>query len=360
MFFMITIVTAITCTAAGVVLAINKQTEYVYKEDPFAFSYFPLTGATSKNEMNRIDQELKQSGIRYEKVGFRQIRVGIKGIDHYFILMQHSDYERLTKLLSLPHVSLQKGEALLIHSKLAEDKFSGLTELTLNKPQGITFKKKKEFTKTLFSSHVVVVSDTDFKQIMQQFPPAHTEENFGYLVPEWSNHTVPAMDSQEVRLGMQLDKSNKDRLRNGEADGIIVSRASNYMNMKQVTNIMVFVGLFITVIFSVFTASFLYFRLFNDLQQDQRYYHSLSKMGLSEKEMKKTATIQIALLFYIPLVFSVLQTLVGLSSLKSIFYFTSSMMMVSLIAVGVFIILQTIYFLVVRSRFLAQLKRVMV
>ena len=39
MFFMITIVTAITCTAAGAVLALNKQMETVYKEDPFAFSF---------------------------------------------------------------------------------------------------------------------------------------------------------------------------------------------------------------------------------------------------------------------------------------------------------------------------------
>ena len=70
---------------------------------------------------------------------------------------------------------------------------------------------------------------------------------------------------------------------------------------------------------SVFTASFLYFKLFNDLQQDQRHYHSLSKIGLSEKEMKRSATIQIALLFYIPLIFAALQTLVGLWGFASIF-----------------------------------------
>lgn len=361
MFFMITIVAAITCTAAGAVLAINKQTEYVYKEAPFAFSYFPLTDTTSKTEMARIDQELKQAGIKYERVGFKQIRVGMKGFDNYFILMQQSDYERLAKSLSLPHVSLPAGEALLIHSKLAENKLPDLAELTLNEPEGTTFKKKEEFTKTLFGApHVVVVSDTDFKQVMQKLPPIQTEENFGYLVPEWSNRTVPGTDSLEVKLGMELDKSNKDRLRSGKADGIISSSASNYMNLKQLTSIMIFIGLFITVIFSVFTASFLYFRLFNDLQQDQRYYHSLSKMGLSEKEMKRTVTIQIALLFYIPLVFAALQTLVGMSAFTSMFYVVNNMMMVGFTAIGVFIILQTIYFLVVRSRFLAQLKRVMV
>ncbi|MBA4602312.1 hypothetical protein [Thermoactinomyces mirandus] len=45
----------------------------MYKEDPFAFSCFPLTDATGKTEMARIDQELKRAGIKYERVGFNQI-----------------------------------------------------------------------------------------------------------------------------------------------------------------------------------------------------------------------------------------------------------------------------------------------
>ena len=95
-------------------------------------------------------------------------------------------------------------------------------------------------------------------------------------------------------------------------------------------------------------------------EEDQRHYHSLSKMGLSEREMKRSATIQIALLFYIPLVFAALQTLVGLSRFTSMFYVPSNMILVGLTAIGAYMILYTIYFLVVRSRFLSQLKRVMV
>ena len=72
MFFMITIVTAITCTAAGAVLALNKQMETVYKEDPFAFGFYPLTNATGKTEMARVERELKRAGIRYEKVGLKR------------------------------------------------------------------------------------------------------------------------------------------------------------------------------------------------------------------------------------------------------------------------------------------------
>ncbi|MEW9032843.1 MAG: ABC transporter permease, partial [Planifilum fimeticola] len=91
-----------------------------------------------------------------------------------------------------------------------------------------------------------------------------------------------------------------------------------------------------------------------------RHYHSLSKIGLSEKEMKRSATIQIALLFYIPLIFAALQTLVGLWGFASMFYFPTNMTMVGFTAIGAYLILYTIYFVMVRSRFLSQLKRVMV
>src|SRR5690606_4873564 len=176
----------------------------------------------------------------------------------------------------------------LIHSTLAKHQLPDLTALTLKEPDGIAFTKKEEWTKTLFGSqHVAVVSDADFRRVMRKLPPIQTEQYYGYLVPEWSNRAVPATDSPEVRLGTKLDKMNKDRLREGKADGVVVSRAGNFVNLKQATRIMIFVGLFIAAIFSVFTASFLYFKLFNDLQQDQRHYHSLSKIGLSEKEMKK-------------------------------------------------------------------------
>ncbi len=361
MFFMITIVTAITCTAAGAVLALNKQMETVYKEDPFAFGFYPLTDATGKTEMARVERELKRAGIRYEKVGLKQIRIGIKGFDDPLILIRQSDYDRLSQSLSLPQVNLQSEEALLIHSTLAKHQLPNLTALTLKEPDGIAFNKKEELTKTLFGSqHVVVVSDAEFRRVMRKLPPTQTEPYYGYLVPEWSNRTVPAIDSPEVRLGTKLDKMNKDRLREGKADGVIISRAGNFVNLKQVTRIMIFVGLFIAAIFSVFTASFLYFKLFQELQQDQRHYHSLSKMGLSEREMKRSATIQIALLFYIPLVFAALQTLVGLSRFTSMFYVPSNMILVGLTAIGAYMILYTIYFLVVRSRFLSQLKRVMV
>lgn len=41
------------------------------------------------------------------------------------------------------------------------------------------------------------------------------------------------------------------------------------------------------VVFFVFTISFLYFRLFTDLDRDKSQFQMLSKLGLTKREIKK-------------------------------------------------------------------------
>ena len=47
----------------------------------------------------------------------------------------------------------------------------------------------------------------------------------------------------------------------------------------------------------MWASSFLYFRLYTDLNQEKSKYIGMSKLGLSFGEMKKVASIQIAMLF---------------------------------------------------------------
>ncbi|PTM58722.1 FtsX-like permease family protein [Desmospora activa] len=364
MFFMVTMVTVIACTAAGIVWAIKIQSESAYKDSPFAFSYHLYEGDEADSaSIKKLEHELKQAGVEVEKFAFQEIVVQAQNQEGFFTLLRQSDYEDLAKLLSLPRSSLQPGEALLIQSKLTDDELpQDLARMTLTTttPQH-SLQIKNQFTKSLFGMyHVMVVNDTTHDQIAKELPPDRPEtRSLHYLVRDWPNDSLPAADSLEVTLSKQLYNWGIDQIKQGNSEGFLMARAESYMMMKQGTDVMLFVGLFIAMIFSVFIASFLYFKLFNDLQQDQRYYHGLSKIGLSPKEMKKAATIQIALLFYIPLFFAAIQAWIGLSAIEDQ-YHIGNMTMSVLMAIGIFTLVQTIYFLIVRSRYLAHLKRVMV
>lgn len=368
MFFMVTIVTAMACTTAGAVLAIKKQSEHMYMEEPFAFSYLPFkldvdSKEKTKKVMEKLDKELDQAGVNYKKVTVREVGATFKDLNHWFSLVPQSDYHQLEKSMTLPSISLQPGEALVIQSKMTKNELpEDLTQLVFKNQKLSPLKVKEQFAKTLIGPrNLVVVNDVTYANIIQTASAKDREEvSYNYLVSNWHNDKLPAQDSEEVKLSMEITNWNQSLLENSGGDGIILSRAADYMLMKQGTSVMMFVGLFIVAIFSVFIASFLYFKLFTDLQQDQHYYKGLSKMGLSQTEMKRAATIQILLLFYIPLFFAAIQTLIGLTAFKNMFYIVNSTTIVAFSAIGIFIAVQTIYFFIVRSRYLAQLKRVMV
>jgi putative ABC transport system permease protein len=120
-----------------------------------------------------------------------------------------------------------------------------------------------------------------------------------------------------------------------------------------------FIGIFIALIFSISTASFLYFKLYTELSADSRTYHTLSKIGLSSREMSAAATKQIAFIFFIPIPISTIQTLVVLKPVLGhmrISYVNTSTFTVAL----VFLAAQTIDFVIARSRYVKALQKTMV
>ncbi|MDQ0417479.1 putative ABC transport system permease protein [Croceifilum oryzae] len=377
MFFMITIVATMACTTAGSVLAIQRYIEYTYTENPFAYTVHhynsDIDTKTNKKIIpvaEKLEQTLKREGITYQKFRLNTVDIRFKHLG-YLDLIRQSEYQEIAKTLSCPNVSLQDREALFIPSNLDPlmESTDTLTQLSfVNQKLSSKIEKlkiKHQYTESLLQrENLVVVNDQTYDQILKALSsdPYTISQRDQYLIPKWNDQILPDVNSIEVQMGAELSSWEKTFFDHDKValDGYIMSRAEDYYSMKQVTSLTIFIGVFIVAIFSIFIASFLYFKLFIDLQHDQRYYHELSKMGLSQKEMRKAATKQIAFLFYIPLFFSGIQTLVALSALNPLFPVATSTISTGLRAIGIFTAIQTVYFLIVRSRYLAQLKRVMV
>lgn len=88
-------------------------------------------------------------------------------------------------------------------------------------------------------------------------------------------------------------------------------------------------------------------------------YNALSKIGLSTKEMSASATKQISVLFYIPIIIATIQTLVVIRPILKQINITNVTVPV-LTTSAVFLVVQTIYFLIARSRYIHSLKKIMV
>lgn len=118
------------------------------------------------------------------------------------------------------------------------------------------------------------------------------------------------------------------------------------------------VGFFLGAIFFLGASSFLYFRLYTDINLEKSKYMGLSKLGLSFNEMKKVASIQISVLFFVPYILASIHTYFAINVLQTVLY--SSVINQFLIVIVVFLILNIIYYVSVCSRYINYLKRFVV
>src|SRR5699024_10150477 len=84
----------------------------------------------------------------------------------------------------------------------------------------------------------------------------------------------------------------------------------------------ILVGLFIGIVFFVSAGSFLYCRLYTDLDQDREKFAAISKIGLTSREMSRVISKQIALLFFAPIVVALVHGAVALTALSHMFDFS--------------------------------------
>lgn len=115
-----------------------------------------------------------------------------------------------------------------------------------------------------------------------------------------------------------------------------------------------FVGLFIGIVFFVSAGSFLYFRLYTDLDDDKEKFLAISKIGLSVKEMNKIISKQMMLLFFAPIIVATIHGAVALTALSNMFGY--NLFFESALVLGTFFIIQVIYFLIVRYFYTKQVK----
>jgi len=77
-------------------------------------------------------------------------------------------------------------------------------------------------------------------------------------------------------------------------------------NQKQVTGTLLFIGLFLSVIFLLGAVLVIYYKQISEGYEDREGFVILQKVGLDEKQIKKTIRRQILIVFFLPIIFAFL------------------------------------------------------
>ncbi|GMX62505.1 hypothetical protein Elgi_23100 [Paenibacillus elgii] len=262
--------------------------------------------------------------------------------------------------MNLPEAAPDNGEAILIIGP-AQPSHGHVVpgdKITLDSGHTVSVTKifEREALPFMSWASILVVNDSSYRTIQGE---AKSSVLFVYHVPEWNNGAPPATDSPEAVIGTKLKKRlQENREPHGSSNSFSI-RIWSYLSLKQAAALFSFIGIFIAFLFSVSSASFLYFKLHTELAGDSKMYHALSKIGLSASEMRTSATLQIGLLFFIPIVISTVQTLIVMRPVLGTMYVYSIYKPVLIVSAS-FLGAQTVYFFLVRSRYLHRLKKMMV
>lgn len=309
-FFLVSVISTVAFAAIGTLYGFQSIILGAIGSAPYSYS----ATDDEANTVQKVDESLAKEKLTAEKATF----VYYTAEDYEFIT--ESEYNKAAKLV---------GEALIT---VKED--------------AVQLKSSTPFDTTQVQATVKIdnteyqVSDLVETEAMSVFLPTFVVPDSQEGMPQATQMTywVTTGDKEaQIRAGQSLEEQGLYNVQSIEymKDSIIKSYAP-----------VLFVGIFIGIVFFVSAGSFLYFRLYSDMDSDIEKFKMIYKLGLSKKELKKMIYQQVGILFFTPIIVSFVHGAVALTAMYHMF--SLGMQLAGWQVLGVFLLIQFIYYLVAR------------
>lgn len=266
---------------------------------------------------------------------------------HKFYIMSNADYNSLAKQQKKPIFSLKKGEAIIYSHSFEGNKSiktSGDNLELMVDGKSIKWDIIKEVSGTVINPDVaktntIVINDKEYSRLKNKLSDQEFSVYYGYNIKKW-------MKAQKAVIELENDIPKEMKIQ-------FTERVISFSNSMKSMSIFFFIGTFIAILFFIATGSILYFKLFNEIQKDRQEFISLKKIGLSENEVEKIVSFQCFIIFFLPFVIGVSHTSFAIAALSNIL--RTSLSIYLMIIVGIYLLMQIIYFSLAKSMYVRQL-----
>ncbi|KZD47191.1 ABC transporter permease (plasmid) [Bacillus mycoides] len=346
-FFIVTIISAVSFTAIGVCTAIANP-ELAKHETPYAFTYQSDKGnILEKSHIEEIKKQLKESGFSYKLVAteFKRINgvpfINLSTYNEYAKTLGY-EIEKLTNENESIRIISKKNQNTAENLNPFEIKYDEL-EVSLSVQKAILI---PELTNTLEKPYII--SDAVYSKFLniQEESMLRDYTIYGFIIKNW-----PETTEVSTKLMKFIGTSHDDYY-------AFSSLNLKWLELKQQNGLLSISSVMVGIVFFVFTLSFLYFRLFTDLERDQEQYQMISKLGLSQKELKQIVTRQMMILFFLPIVVAMVHSIFAFLTFHQLGQSVSKEMSViqsSIVVLVSFICMQIIYFLIIRDYYIKRI-----
>lgn len=329
---------------------------------PFAFSYvsYEANPFTSQH-LSLLEKQLQDEKFSYDKIKVELYATPLKedeSVEDYdgIYAIKQSDYNKLANSLQLKKLFMNDNEAYVLAGSSYFPLFNALDDsytrehITLSNTNYKLQVKGYEAIHAIpsyFAHQTLVLSDSGIHNL-----PNGTKHvtSYNYNVQNWENTYTIADEF--------IKQIDKDRA-SVENDGRPLVRAyesgNSLYRIKSGSASYFLIGTFLGIIFFIGAGSVLYFRMYTDLTNEQEKYVTITKIGLTESEMKRSATIQLAILFFVPYIISSIHTMFATKMLQDVI--SISLFAEITVVLVIFGTVEIIFFLLIRSLYMQKLSQ---
>lgn len=342
-FFLVAVITTVAFSAIGTLTGFKEMSLKGVNMDPYDFSYQVNADDETKGsqEITALKESFNKHNVEADEYVLNAVTMtGVDGRQDMNVkILSASGYNKVAKKIGEDEITVDSSKAISIKDKNAPDFTQGMggekaTQLTLNN-QELRI-EEVEVNKVVYPSfgNLYVVADETYEAVAKdnQISPF-----YAWLVTKGSY-------GEQLAVGKDF----------AEPNGIQFKVFMKQMITDSFAPVL-FIGFFIGIIFFISAGSFLYFRLYSDMNVDIQKFKMVHKLGFSKKEMKKVVYQQVGILFFTPIIVSCIHGAVALTAMYALF--SQGLQMTALYVLGAFIVIQIIYYLVARVFYFNKLYR---
>lgn len=338
-FFMVAVISTVAFSAIGTLVGLNSYlTEGIRSVNPFSFDYFMTD---DRDELEQINETFKKYNLKTKGANIELTRFEQDG--HSVVITTPKQYNTYAELIGEAKIELH-GDQFTIVEKSTKHMMPSEIDL-FNKPLVLS-----DGTEIPIENQNLGIAKADVLPPIDEYYIV-SEELFSKLGEPTE---VNKYFAWQVISGKKEDIIEAGRELTAEFLGFM---AIDFLihDIQSFWSPIMLVGLFIGIVFFVSAGSFLYFRLYTDLDEDKEKFTAISKIGLTLQEMKKVIGRQITILFFLPIGLALIHGAVALTALSNMFDY--NLVLESTIVLGSFLLIQIIYYFLVRFLYTRQVKR---
>lgn len=276
-------------------------------------------------------------------------------------VFRESDINSLLFSYGYPMVRLSEGEGMFIpYTEESIKKLSKRTIETVLVENNIPIKIDQVYPKLIFPGSIVslnsiIISDEDFAKLVNPYKGYPNVEPgyhlFTFDIPQW-------IETTDIGLSIQQNVAAEYLKDEYLLPYYFENAGLNYSYILSTYSLFTLVGLLVAAVFLLAAGSFIYFKLHTNLENEKRKFDALKRMGISDNELKSLVTKHLFPQFFLPWGVALSHSLFAFIAIQKVLKNVANISIVKelIFALLFLVLIQVIYFYLIRWRYIAHVR----